>query len=46
MGKPTGFLEFSRETPPYRHPMLRLRDWREFHEHVDETKHRDQGARL
>jgi glutamate synthase (NADPH/NADH) small chain len=45
MGKPTGFLEFGRETPPYRHPMLRLRDWREFHEHVDEGKHRDQGAR-
>jgi glutamate synthase (NADPH) small chain len=45
MGKPTGFLEFGRETPPYRHPMLRLRDWREFHEPVDESKHRDQGAR-
>jgi glutamate synthase (NADPH/NADH) small chain len=45
MGKPTGFLEFDREAPPYRHPMLRLRDWREFHEHADESKHRDQGAR-
>jgi glutamate synthase (NADPH) small chain len=45
MGKPTGFLEYARETPPYRHPSLRLRDWSEFHEHVDETKHAEQGAR-
>ncbi len=45
MGKPTGFLEYARETPPYRHPLLRLRDWSEFHEHVDESKHQEQGAR-
>ena len=45
MGKPTGFLEYTRETPPYRHPALRLRDWNEFHEHVDESKHQEQGAR-
>jgi glutamate synthase (NADPH/NADH) small chain len=45
MGKPTGFLEYTREAPPYRHPALRLRDWNEFHEHADETKHQEQGAR-
>jgi glutamate synthase (NADPH/NADH) small chain len=45
MGKPTGFMEYTREVPPYRHPILRLRDWNEFHEHVDDTKHQEQGSR-
>jgi glutamate synthase (NADPH/NADH) small chain len=45
MGKPTGFMEFTRETPDYRPPALRIADWREFHEHLPEEKLRTQGAR-
>jgi len=45
MGKPTGFLEYTRESPAARRPLLRLRDWNEFHEHFPEQKLRDQGAR-
>jgi glutamate synthase (NADPH/NADH) small chain len=45
MGKPTGFLEYLREAPPSRPPGERVRDWLEFHEHLDEAKLRQQGAR-
>jgi glutamate synthase (NADPH/NADH) small chain len=45
MGKPTGFMEFTRETPEYRPPALRIADWKEFHEHLPEEKLRTQGAR-
>ncbi len=45
MGKPTGFLEFSRELPAYRSPAERTGDWFEFHDHMPETKLREQGAR-
>ena len=45
MGKPTGFTEFSRETPPDREPALRILDWNEFHEHLGEKELRNQGAR-
>jgi glutamate synthase (NADPH/NADH) small chain len=45
MGKPTGFLEFPRELPLARHPAERIRNWSEFHEHADEEKLRQQGAR-
>ncbi len=45
MGKPTGFKEFARELPSDRLPKERLKDWREFHEHLDEKKLRNQGAR-
>jgi len=45
MGKPTGFLEFPRELPMARHPAERIHDWSEFHEHADEKKLRNQGAR-
>lgn len=45
MGKPTGFMEFKREAPPYRPPAERLGDWKEFHLHVPEEKLRQQGAR-
>lgn len=45
MGKPTGFLEYPRELPLVRQPAERIRDWREFHEHNDETMLRKQGAR-
>ena len=31
MGKPTGFLEYPRETGPERPPRQRLQDFNEFH---------------
>jgi len=45
MGKPTGFIEFTRETIPDRSPLERIKDWNEIHEHFDEDKLRTQGAR-
>jgi len=45
MGNPKGFLEFARELPLDRDALQRIRDWNEFHEHMDEKKLRDQGAR-
>ena len=45
MGKPTGFLEFERHEPPGRDPQARVRDWREFHDHLPEATLREQGAR-
>jgi glutamate synthase (NADPH) small chain len=45
MGKPTGFLEYLREVPADRPPLERVRDWKEFHYHLEEKKLRDQGAR-
>src|SRR5262245_27299813 len=45
MGKPTGFIEFTRELPVYRAPAERIGDWSEFHEHMQDDKLRDQGAR-
>jgi len=45
MGKPTGFIEYLRELPVDRSPAERLRDWNEFHHHMDEKRLRQQGAR-
>ena len=45
MGKPTGFLEFTRELPHDRLPAERIGDWSEFHDHMPEEKLRQQGAR-
>ena len=45
MGKPTGFLEYLRELPADRPPLERVRDWNEFHRHMEEEKLRRQGAR-
>ncbi|MGQ0792933.1 MAG: glutamate synthase subunit beta [Deltaproteobacteria bacterium] len=45
MGKPTGFLEYTRELPEERHPSERIRDWDEFHLHFAEKKLQIQGAR-
>ena len=45
MGKPTGFLEFTRELPADRSPLARVADWREFHDHMPEAALRQQGAR-
>ena len=45
MGKPTGFIEYLRELPVDRAPAERVKDWKEFHHHMDEKKLRTQGAR-
>ena len=45
MGKPTGFIEYLRELPLDRSAIERIRDWNEFHLHLDEKKLREQGAR-
>jgi glutamate synthase (NADPH/NADH) small chain len=45
MGKPTGFIEYLRELPVDRSPVERVRDWKEFHHHMDEKRLRQQGAR-
>jgi glutamate synthase (NADPH/NADH) small chain len=45
MGKPTGFIEYLRELPVDRAPAERVRDWSEFHHHMDEKRLRQQGAR-
>jgi len=45
MGKPTGFMEYSRTLPVVRPPAERIADWREFHTHPAESALRDQGAR-
>jgi glutamate synthase (NADPH/NADH) small chain len=45
MGKPTGFIEYLRELPLDRGPAERVRDWNEFHHHMDEKRLRQQGAR-
>lgn len=45
MGKPTGFIEYLRELPLDRSALERIRDWNEFHHHMDEASLRKQGAR-
>src|SRR5215831_3307212 len=45
MGKPKGFLEYLRELPLDRSAVERIRDWNEFHLHMQENKLRDQAAR-
>jgi glutamate synthase (NADPH/NADH) small chain len=45
MGKPTGFIEYLRELPVDRTPTERVRDWNEFHFHMEEKHLRQQGAR-
>ncbi|MDD2793102.1 MAG: glutamate synthase subunit beta [Sediminibacterium sp.] len=45
MGKPTGFLEFTRELPGKRSPAERVKDYKEFVERLDETKLNQQAAR-
>jgi glutamate synthase (NADPH/NADH) small chain len=45
MGKPTGFIEYLRELPLDRAALERIRDWNEFHHHMEETKLQEQAAR-
>jgi glutamate synthase (NADPH/NADH) small chain len=45
MGKPTGFIDFTRELPADRSAEERVGDWKEFHLHMPEADLRKQGAR-
>ena len=45
MGKPTGFLEFERQSVPERPPLERIQDWDEFHLHLSTGDLQQQGAR-
>ena len=45
MGKPTGFLEYLRELPLDRPALERIKDWNEFHSHMDPKDLRNQAAR-
>ena len=45
MGKPTGFIDYLRELPADRKAAERIKDWQEFHEHLDEPKLQTQAAR-
>jgi glutamate synthase (NADPH) small chain len=45
MGKPTGFLEYTRELSTERPPDKRINDWGEFEIHLPEKKLQIQGAR-
>src|SRR5262245_9757770 len=45
MGKPTGFIDYLRELPLDRAAIERIRDWNEFHFHMEEKKLQEQAAR-
>ena len=45
MGKPTGFLEYSRQGNPGQPPLERIQHWNEFHPKLPEEERRKQGAR-
>ena len=45
MGKPTGFMEYTRELAAERDPLERVHDWDEFHLHLSDSKLQQQGAR-
>src|SRR5437762_7180653 len=45
MGKPTGFIDYLRELPLDRAAIERIRDWNEFHFHMEENKLQEQAAR-
>jgi glutamate synthase (NADPH/NADH) small chain len=45
MGHPRGFIEYLRELPLDRSAIERIKDWNEFHLHMDVSKLQQQGAR-
>jgi glutamate synthase (NADPH/NADH) small chain len=45
MGKPTGFMEYQREVSTAAEPKERIKNFKEFHEHLPMEKQRLQGAR-
>lgn len=45
MGKPTGFLEFTRQLPAEKDPLERVKHWNEFHGHFPAEDLQQQGSR-
>lgn len=45
MGKATGFMEYKRQTPKERDPLVRLDDWKEYQTSANEEELKIQGAR-
>lgn len=45
MGKPTGFMDYDREVSEAVKPKQRIKNFKEFHEHLPKEKQRLQGAR-
>ncbi len=45
MGKPTGFMEYSREVAPEASPLMRISHWKEFATPLPDDKLQTQGAR-
>ena len=45
MGKPTGFMEYERESGPVLAPGERIGSWGEFHRHLPDSSLQRQGAR-
>ncbi len=45
MGKPTGFLEYHRETSAAEAPLERIKHFHEFHSHLPMEEQQKQGAR-
>ncbi len=45
MGKPTGFMEYQRQSNPAQAPQERIRHFGEFHPRLDREERRRQGAR-
>ena len=45
MGKPTGFMDYKREVSRDAEPKERIKNFREFHEHLPLERQRLQGAR-
>ncbi len=45
MGKPTGFLEYHRETSKETDPLVRIQNFEEFHTYLPLKKQQEQGAR-
>ncbi|MGM0854834.1 MAG: glutamate synthase subunit beta [Bacillota bacterium] len=45
MGKPTGFMEYNRQTLDERHPAERTKDWKDYTSPLSEEEIKKQGAR-
>ncbi|MGG4167601.1 glutamate synthase subunit beta [Rossellomorea vietnamensis] len=45
MGKPTGFMEYTRQTTAERHPAERTKDWNDYTTPLSEEEIKKQGAR-
>ena len=45
MGKPTGFLDYDRETSKAESPKERIKHFNEFHTHLSKEEQQKQGAR-